>query len=163
MNLFEYTEKSIVLVGEDTKLYKDQIKDLFGKFNNFLKPRPEHKFDGGAGWIFSKSRKLDVEKFLTEAKHSPSENHLRNLSSRFKRHKASKRVVQFVGAMLILLGFSLFGFMLNQVIHITAICEEKLGKKIWNAAKPRHVFKNGLFVPPNCHFEIERNENFIFY
>ena len=68
MNLFEYTEKSIVLVGEDTKLYKDQIKDLFGKFNNFLKPRPEHKFDGGAGWIFSKSRKLDVEKFLKDVK-----------------------------------------------------------------------------------------------
>ena len=46
MNIQDYSEKSFVVYGNDTKKYKEDIKKLGGRFNSNLK-------DLGPGWIFS--------------------------------------------------------------------------------------------------------------
>ena len=52
----EYSEKSFVIRGDDTKKFKDTLKELGGKWNPSLKD--------GSGWIFSNARKEQLEKFL---------------------------------------------------------------------------------------------------
>lgn len=52
----EYSDKSFVIRGEDTKKFKDTLKELGGKWNPSLKD--------GSGWIFSNTRKEQLEKFL---------------------------------------------------------------------------------------------------
>ncbi len=68
MSVSEYSEKAIVLRGEDTRSYKDQITSLGGKFNSALK--------GGPGWIFSKKMEEKVQEFVdsvnTEQEHVPT-------------------------------------------------------------------------------------------
>lgn len=70
MNMKDYSDKSFVLYGEDTKKYKEEIKKLGGKFNSNLK-------EIGAGWIFSVKNKEKVEEFLnifSETKSNEVEN-----------------------------------------------------------------------------------------
>ena len=55
VELVEYSEKSFAIVGE-TKEIKDNLKELGGKFNKYLKC--------GSGWIFSNKRKETVLSFL---------------------------------------------------------------------------------------------------
>ena len=55
MELQDYTEKSIVVIGE-TKDNKDGLIKLGGKFNAKLKVGP--------GWIFPKTEKERVLKFV---------------------------------------------------------------------------------------------------
>lgn len=55
INILNYTEKSFVLVG-DTKEYKDEIKNIGGKWNPKLK--------NCKGWIFSKKNLNKVEDML---------------------------------------------------------------------------------------------------
>lgn len=57
LNCSEYSEKAIVVRGESTKTYKDNLKTLGGKYNASLK--------GGAGWIFSKTSEAKVNKFIS--------------------------------------------------------------------------------------------------
>lgn len=59
MNCSEYSEKAIVVRGEATKTYKENLKTLGGKYNASLK--------GGAGWIFSKTSEAKVNKFIASA------------------------------------------------------------------------------------------------
>jgi hypothetical protein len=57
MQLFNYSDKSFVLFGEDTKTHKELIKSLGGKWNGGLtNPITDEKF---GGWIFS-NKKLNV-------------------------------------------------------------------------------------------------------
>ncbi|MDD6581591.1 MAG: hypothetical protein PUF10_02790 [Bacteroidales bacterium] len=56
--IIDYSEKAIAVVG-DTKPLKDQLKMAGGKFN----PR----LTCGAGWIFSKTRRNDVEDIIRKA------------------------------------------------------------------------------------------------
>lgn len=56
LKIEEYSEKSFVIRGDDTKKFKDTLKELGGKWNPSLKD--------GAGWIFSNTRKEQLEKFL---------------------------------------------------------------------------------------------------
>ena len=53
-----YSDKSFVIRGEETKEYKDKLKDLGGKWNSNLK-------DGG-GWIFSNNNKNKVQDWIDE-------------------------------------------------------------------------------------------------
>lgn len=46
LSVEDYSEKAIVVRGEDTRTYKKQLADLGGKYNALLR--------GGPGWIFSK-------------------------------------------------------------------------------------------------------------
>jgi hypothetical protein len=52
----DYSEKAIVVRGESTKTFKEELKQLGGKYNEHLK--------GGAGWIFSKKSELKVKEFI---------------------------------------------------------------------------------------------------
>lgn len=58
-----YSEKAIVVRGQDTKLYKEELKDIGGKYNSALK--------GGPGWIFSKSALEKIKKLVSEIKKKP--------------------------------------------------------------------------------------------
>jgi hypothetical protein len=55
MEIEAYTEKSFVLKG-DTRMYKDEIKNLGGKWNTLLKCGP--------AWIFPNTKKENVENWL---------------------------------------------------------------------------------------------------
>ena len=52
IEIAEYSDKSFVVRG-DTKPIKECLKALGGKWNPYLK--------GGKGWIFSNSRREEVE------------------------------------------------------------------------------------------------------
>ena len=56
MEIKDYTDKSFVLCGEETKNHKDYIKELGGKWNANLKTGP--------GWIFSMNQKEKVHEFI---------------------------------------------------------------------------------------------------
>ena len=62
MNMFlvDYSDKSCVLYGEDTKIYKDKIKNLGGSWNRNL------SYGGNTikGWIFPLKYKKSIEEFL---------------------------------------------------------------------------------------------------
>lgn len=62
MEIKDYTDKSFVLCGEETKNHKDYIKELGGKWNSNLKTGP--------GWIFSMNQKEKVHELIktTESK-----------------------------------------------------------------------------------------------
>ena len=59
LNIINYTDKSIVVFGPDTKTYKEQFKALGGGFNRYLQVR--EGFEGGTGWIFSNKNRDKVE------------------------------------------------------------------------------------------------------
>ena len=57
--IIDYSEKAIAIVG-DTKDIKDKLKELGGRFN----PR----LSCGAGWVFSKKQRAEVDKLLQGGK-----------------------------------------------------------------------------------------------
>lgn len=57
--LMEYTEKSIVVIG-DTREFKDKFKESFGSFNTNLNIKGVKI----GGWVFSKKRRAQVEEIL---------------------------------------------------------------------------------------------------
>lgn len=56
--LFDYSERSVALFGEETKNMINQLKEIGGKFNPHL-THPETK-EKCAGWVFSKNKKDKV-------------------------------------------------------------------------------------------------------
>ena len=62
MELIMYSEKSFAVIG-GTRDYKEQLKQLGGSFNANLR----YNENKTAGWIFPKSKKDAVEKFLNHA------------------------------------------------------------------------------------------------
>lgn len=54
--LKDYSERSFVIYGDDTKVHKDMLKELGGKYNANLSI--------GKGWIFSKKSQDKVEEWL---------------------------------------------------------------------------------------------------
>jgi hypothetical protein len=59
MELVDYSERSIAVIG-DTKEYKEQLRELGGKYNPGLTVNDQRV----AGWIFSKKQQDKVEEFL---------------------------------------------------------------------------------------------------
>jgi hypothetical protein len=59
IEIINYSEKAIAIKG-DTKAFKDALKNLNGKWNNYLK-YDNTKF---SGWIFPKTSRTEVEKVL---------------------------------------------------------------------------------------------------
>lgn len=49
----DYSDRSIVVFGTDTKKYKDKLKEMGGKYNGNLSVGP--------GWIFSNKKKEEIE------------------------------------------------------------------------------------------------------
>lgn len=63
MNLSIYSDKSFVITG-NTKEHKDTLKDLGGKWNS--------KLTCGSGWIFSLTKKKELEEWLQKNQHNTS-------------------------------------------------------------------------------------------
>ena len=64
MQLINYSERSFVIFGDDTVVYKELIKTLGGKWNrNLTHPITGEKF---GGWIFSNRKLTDVSEKLRE-------------------------------------------------------------------------------------------------
>lgn len=64
LNIADYSPKSFVVFGKDTKKYKDHLKGFGGKYNGKLKPKPG--FPGGPGWIIRMYLKPQVSDFVTK-------------------------------------------------------------------------------------------------
>jgi hypothetical protein len=58
MQVIDYTDKSIVVQGEKTREYKENLKELGGKFNA--------SFKCGPGWLFPKTKKASVEELISK-------------------------------------------------------------------------------------------------
>ncbi|MDH6309028.1 hypothetical protein M2451_001514 [Dysgonomonas sp. PFB1-18] len=58
--IVDYSEKAIALFG-DTKAIKDLLKAMGGKFN----PRLTYNNEKQAGWIFSKTKREELENVLS--------------------------------------------------------------------------------------------------
>jgi hypothetical protein len=58
INIEDYSDKSFVVHGENTKKYINKLKELGGKYNSNLKMGP--------GWIFSKDKKEKVEEYFNK-------------------------------------------------------------------------------------------------
>jgi hypothetical protein len=56
LTIEDYSEKSFVVYGENTKIHIDKLKELGGKYNSNLKIGP--------GWIFSNTRKEKVQEYF---------------------------------------------------------------------------------------------------
>ena len=63
MNLSIYSDKSFVING-NTKEHKDTLKELGGKWNS--------KLTCGSGWIFSLSKKKEIEEWLEKIQKTTS-------------------------------------------------------------------------------------------
>ena len=64
ININTYTDKSFVVRG-DTKEYKEELKNLSGKWNSNLK--------GGSGWIFSNIHKDKVQNWISNLQEKKTE------------------------------------------------------------------------------------------
>lgn len=56
LTIQNYSERSVVVFGEDTKKYKDKLKELGGKYNSNLSIGP--------GWIFSIKKKDEITSWM---------------------------------------------------------------------------------------------------
>lgn len=65
INIIDYSEKAFAVVG-DTKVVKDQLKKMGGRFNG--------KLSCGAGWIFSNKMRKAVEEFIASGEVSAAVN-----------------------------------------------------------------------------------------
>lgn len=66
LNVAGYSDKVFVVFGESTKIHKDSIKALGGKFNGKLQAKPESGFPGGPAWMFLHERKEPVMEFINK-------------------------------------------------------------------------------------------------
>ena len=57
MNIVNYSEKSFVITG-NTKDFKDELKELGGRWNS--------KLTCGSGWVFSLTKKKELESWLSK-------------------------------------------------------------------------------------------------
>ena len=73
MQMEDYSARSFVVFGPETKTHKTSLKNLGGKYNGRLKI--VGSFPGGPAWIFSNKARESVQTFLNDVdsgKFSPS-------------------------------------------------------------------------------------------
>lgn len=68
-----YSDKSFIVFGEATRIHKNTLKSLGGRFNGRLKERPG--FSGGPAWIFPSSLKDKVFPFINEVNDKKIDTH----------------------------------------------------------------------------------------
>ena len=95
--IVDYTEKAIAVFG-DTKVIKDHLAGLGGKFNPSLKGDNDDK---RAGWIFPKTKRSEVQSLLEKSKKGelPSLSNEDNNSSKphvFEPKRTQKNDSDFV-------------------------------------------------------------------
>ncbi len=62
MELKTYTEKSFVIIGEDMDNYKDEIKELGGKWNGRLTNKETGERFGA--WLFWSDKRSEIQRWL---------------------------------------------------------------------------------------------------
>lgn len=70
LSLHQYTDKSVVVHGPGTKLYRAQLKEMGGRYNAGLKVNETTGYPGGPGWIYPKTAMADLEQFVKQANQS---------------------------------------------------------------------------------------------
>lgn len=70
LNTVDYSDKSFIVFGPGTKVHKENIKALGGKYNGRLGERPG--FRGGPAWIFPTKLKNTVFTYLNSANAAPA-------------------------------------------------------------------------------------------
>ena len=73
LNMVDYSDKTFIVFGEATKTYKEQMKDLGGKFMKQMKERPG--FAGGAAWMFFMKLKPQVIDFVNSVNNRQINQH----------------------------------------------------------------------------------------
>ena len=68
LKFVEYSEKSLVLFGDDLDKYKAYLNTTKGVYNPYLKQK--EGFEGGKGWIFSKKHTEMIENFIESVKNN---------------------------------------------------------------------------------------------
>lgn len=64
LTLIPYSDRSFVVYGEDTKLYKSRFQDLIGRYNpNLTNPESGEKLKG---WIFGNKQREKVNQLLED-------------------------------------------------------------------------------------------------
>jgi len=62
-----YTDKSLVVAGEGTRLYSDKLKELGGKFNPTFKGNDRYpQLAQQAGWVFPSKKQNEIMQFLQQ-------------------------------------------------------------------------------------------------
>lgn len=90
MEVVEYTEKSIAVFG-NTKDYKEELKDLGGKYNPNLQGQP--------GWIFSKQRQDEVVDFVDATNNASHKRSPKVITNNPKTYVKSRAVVPKVSTL----------------------------------------------------------------
>jgi hypothetical protein len=95
--IVDYTEKAIAVFG-DTKIIKEHLAGLGGKFNPSLKGDNDDK---RAGWIFPKTKRSEVQSLLEKSKKGelPTLNSEENSSSKphaFEPKRTVKNDSEFI-------------------------------------------------------------------
>jgi hypothetical protein len=76
----DYSEKAVLVVGPDTRKYKEDLKLLGATWNTALK-----------GWIISLSKKPAVEKFISQPGHIVSKKDLEAAEARDAAYTAERK------------------------------------------------------------------------
>ena len=78
LTLSDYTDKSVVVQGDDTRTYKEELKAIGGKYNSNLKTGP--------GWIFPKNKEQEIKDFIEKNKEGKDVKEIKEIKS-FKESK----------------------------------------------------------------------------
>lgn len=67
IELYPYSDRSFIVVGEDTRNFIEALKSVGGKFGKgYQDPRPENIGQTTAGWIFGNKRRPEVDALLQD-------------------------------------------------------------------------------------------------
>jgi len=69
IKILDYSDKSFVVSGEDTKLIKENLRNIGGKWSSNLKDENGNKY---GAWVFSIKKKEEVENVLNSMFTTPS-------------------------------------------------------------------------------------------
>ena len=73
LGVVNYSDKSFIVFGEATRTYKEQLRDLGGKYNGRLKERTG--FVGGAAWLFYNNLRANVYNFVNQVNDGGMNHH----------------------------------------------------------------------------------------
>ena len=67
-----YSEKCVIVRGNDTRPIKEQLKELGGKWNSRLTDKDSGEKFGA--WVFTKDKKNELETYIESVKKEPSKH-----------------------------------------------------------------------------------------
>lgn len=135
----DYSEKAIVVRGEETHTYKEELMQLGGKYNEHLK--------GGAGWIFPKKKEDKILEFISRGKKKT------HASDDEEKSTSSSLLVQIKKQY----GSLSHAERLNFLAEVTAALAES-GTKPEPKVKPKVILKKPLKPVVTADSDIEEDD-----